>query len=76
MSLEVPGELGDVPTAAETFDQEDAGVHAPAQDVDLGVFILQTDALGADHFEIRHQPALSTSPAYNLDTIPWIDSRV
>jgi hypothetical protein len=26
--------------------------------------------LGADHFEIRHQPALSTSPAYNLDTIP------
>ena len=35
------GELGAVPAAAEDLDQEDAGVHAAAQDVDVVALILE-----------------------------------
>ena len=47
-----------IPTAAQRFDQQHAGVHAAPQDIHFRGLILQRDALRGDHFQIRHQAAL------------------
>jgi len=38
--------LGGGPAAAESFDEEDAGVHAAALDINVVAFVLESDGLG------------------------------
>src|SRR6185436_8509122 len=53
-------QLRDVPAAAERFDQQHAGVHAPAQDVDLIAFVGQRSGLSGDDLKVRIDAALVT----------------
>jgi hypothetical protein len=44
--------LGAVPAAAESFDEEDAGVHAAAEDVDVIALVVERGGLGGDDLQI------------------------
>ena len=52
------GQLGDVPTAAQRLDQENAGIHPPPQDVDFVPLVRQSNCLRRDHLKIRIDAAL------------------
>ncbi len=45
-------ELGAVPAAAEDLDEEDAGVHAAAQDVDVVALVVERGGLGGDDLQV------------------------
>jgi len=51
-------EVGRRPAAAESFDEEDAGVHAAALDINVVAFVLESDGLGVDDLEIGIHSAL------------------
>ena len=51
------GQLADVPTAAERANQLHAGVHAPAQQVNLCPLVCQCNGLRCDHLEVSDQSA-------------------
>ena len=52
--------LGDVPSAAQRFDEKHAGSHSARQEIDSGALVAQGGALRRNDLKISHQSALVT----------------
>ena len=51
------GQLRCAPSSSQGFDQQNAGVHATPQDVDIVSFILQRDRLRRENLKVRVRSA-------------------